>query len=219
MQIRKNISGILASGFILAGCSIAITQSSAESRQMQKSTEIDPSRIQLANLEQDIAYLKTALAQIRLEFEQLARQNADLKKTLNSRAVLLESYITRESFTHSINALREEMKSAGETGQKQIIGEVSRQLERLANQTDEAIKALAKSIDAQPEIIDIKTFSDKYSRDGIAYTVQSGDTLSEIAHKFNSTVSDIKNANRIADPKKLKVGRTLFIPQEEKEQK
>jgi LysM repeat protein len=56
-------------------------------------------------------------------------------------------------------------------------------------------------------------FSEDYPKTGKPYVVRSGDTLSGIARKHNSTVKYIQNANKIANPAKdLRVGETIFIP-------
>jgi hypothetical protein len=44
------------------------------------------------------------------------------------------------------------------------------------------------------------------------YRVKSGDTLSSIAGKFNTTVKAIVAANAIADPKTIRTGQVLVIP-------
>ncbi|WP_157796254.1 LysM peptidoglycan-binding domain-containing protein [Bacillus xiapuensis] len=43
------------------------------------------------------------------------------------------------------------------------------------------------------------------------YVVQSGDTLSEIAVLFNTTVSKLQSLNKISDPSKIYVGQVLII--------
>jgi len=45
-----------------------------------------------------------------------------------------------------------------------------------------------------------------------SYTVQSGDTLAQIARRFNTTIEAIVQANALADPNRLSVGQTLIIP-------
>lgn len=45
----------------------------------------------------------------------------------------------------------------------------------------------------------------------MAYTVQTGDTLGEIAVKFNITVAEILEANDILNPDSLEVGQVLII--------
>jgi LysM repeat protein len=44
------------------------------------------------------------------------------------------------------------------------------------------------------------------------YTVESGDTLSGIAKKFNTTVNLLMSRNNIKDPSLLRVGQTIIIP-------
>lgn len=46
----------------------------------------------------------------------------------------------------------------------------------------------------------------------ILYTVQEGDTLSEIAHTYGVSIQDLIAANAIADPNVLSVGQVLVIP-------
>ena len=43
--------------------------------------------------------------------------------------------------------------------------------------------------------------------------VEKGETVSSIAKKYTSSVTWIINANQIVDPKKVNVGKELFIPQ------
>ncbi|MDW8171640.1 MAG: LysM peptidoglycan-binding domain-containing protein [Anaerolineae bacterium] len=45
-----------------------------------------------------------------------------------------------------------------------------------------------------------------------SYTVQSGDTLAQIARRFNTTIEAIVQANALANPNRLSVGQTLIIP-------
>ncbi len=45
------------------------------------------------------------------------------------------------------------------------------------------------------------------------YTVKAGDTLFEIAQKFQVPVSVITKANRLSDPNVIFVGQVLRIPQ------
>lgn len=44
------------------------------------------------------------------------------------------------------------------------------------------------------------------------YTVQSGDTLGQIASKFGTTVDRIQALNNLADPRALRIGTKLVIP-------
>jgi LysM repeat protein len=86
-------------------------------------------------------------------------------------------------------------------------------MEKLANETQAAINALAKGAVLRPAV-STPAFADDYPKEGATYTVQRGDTLSSIAHKTNARIQDIVNANKIADPTRLQAGQTLFIPQQ-----
>ncbi len=44
------------------------------------------------------------------------------------------------------------------------------------------------------------------------YTVQSGDTLSDLAERFGTTVDELVAANGLTDPNALQPGQTLLIP-------
>ncbi len=46
----------------------------------------------------------------------------------------------------------------------------------------------------------------------VRYVVKSGDSLSSIAAKFNTTVRKLKVANEIADASVIRVGQVLIIP-------
>lgn len=47
---------------------------------------------------------------------------------------------------------------------------------------------------------------------GTTYTVQSGDTLFNIAQRFGVTVKAIQDANSLANPNRLSIGQELIIP-------
>lgn len=47
---------------------------------------------------------------------------------------------------------------------------------------------------------------------GFWYTIQRGDTLYSIALRYGATVEDLMAANGISNPRKLKTGRRLWIP-------
>ena len=46
----------------------------------------------------------------------------------------------------------------------------------------------------------------------MSYTVKSGDTLSKIAQKYNTTYQELARINGISDPNKIKVGQVLKLP-------
>jgi LysM repeat protein len=44
------------------------------------------------------------------------------------------------------------------------------------------------------------------------YTVQAGDTLSDLADRFSTTIDELVAANGLTDPNALQPGQTLLIP-------
>ena len=169
----------------------------------------DATRMRIASMEQDLQALSVQLRQLTLEIEQLRRENAELREVVRTRTA---DAITREQLNQAIRALRTEVERAAEQRAESLLAQVSRQIERLAGQTQEAMQALARSIEGQPRATPTVQFSQDFPKEGVAYTVQPGDTLSGIARRFNARVSDIQNANKISDPRQLRAGQHLFIP-------
>lgn len=156
----------------------------------------NPSTVLLANLQQDVQLLQKQVAQIQLEVEDLRRQLQLLQNTSPN--------------ANALDTLQTQYKAEDARNRQEIITLLSQQIEKLATQTQNAITALAKSMDAGKAP---PRFETNFPKEGITYTVQKGDTLSTIARQFNSTVRDIQNANQIADPKELQAGQVIFIPQ------
>ena len=157
----------------------------------------------VANLTEEVKQMQYQIGQLTLELEEQRRQNAQFREQLR-----LEQMGLKQTLDTQVANLRQ----ADQQQKKEMMAQMNLKLERLAARIQKTIDSLAKAIDSQPSI-PVTQFSNNYPKKGVAYTVQSGDTLSEIARKFNATVSDIQNANKIADPKALRTGQTIFIPQ------
>ena len=80
----------------------------------------------------------------------------------------------------------------------------------MLGQDNAAIDSLAKGMATRNPVQ--STFADDYSKEGVSYTVQKGDTLAVIAKKTGAKAHDIINANKISDPSRINAGQTLFIP-------
>jgi LysM repeat protein len=59
----------------------------------------------------------------------------------------------------------------------------------------------------------VPTFDQDYPQKGFVHVVEKGETISSIAKKYKSQTKWIINANQIVDPKKVFVGKELFVPQ------
>jgi LysM repeat protein len=65
----------------------------------------------------------------------------------------------------------------------------------------------------RPRLLQQTTFSSDYPQKGFVHKVEKGETVSSIAKKYESKVKWIIDANQIADPTKVFVGKELFVPQ------
>ena len=93
------------------------------------------------------------------------------------------------------------------------MAKVKRQLESLASQMQNALQSVSKAVNSQPKIVPKVRFTEDYPQTGVTYTVRSGDTLTKIAREHGSTIKDIQNANKIANPARdLQIGQSIFIP-------
>lgn len=53
----------------------------------------------------------------------------------------------------------------------------------------------------------------KYRGAVFMYTIQPGETLAVLAHRFGTTVRVLRELNDITDPAQVKAGTTILIPQ------
>lgn len=171
-------------------------------------TSSDNLRVEVANLRQDVLLLSQRVGELTMTVEQLNRDNSALQ------AKTSQSYVTIEQLSKAVADINRTMQSALSEQKRETLSQVAGQIERLGRQTNAALDALAKNQATRPVVQ--TSFSDDFPKEGINYTVQPGDSLAVIAKKNNARQQDIINANKIADPSKLRAGQTLFIPQSTK---
>ncbi|MDE3083740.1 MAG: LysM peptidoglycan-binding domain-containing protein [Verrucomicrobiota bacterium] len=168
-----------------------------------------PNQVDVANRHEDVRLLTQRLDELQIRVEQLERQNNELRSQAGAAG---QTYATVAQLNDAVAELNRTIKAAAAQTKTETLDRVSIQMEKLAKQTQAALDALAKNQATRPPVAP-PVFTENYPKDGISYTVQKGDTLSSIAKKTDSSVRDIINANKIADPTRLMVGQTLFIPQ------
>ena len=175
------------------------------SRSPSSSSNALPGHVQrqVATLTEEVKQIQYQVEKLTLELEEERRQNMQHIQQLKADYTNLKQVLEAQVAS---------LHQADQQQRKEIMAETSRQLQTLAVRIQTTIDTLAKAIDSRPSIPVSSSFSDNYPKQGVAYTVQSGDTLSEIARKFKANVTDIQNANKIADPKALRAGQTIFIP-------
>lgn len=192
-------------------------------------------QMKVVSLYQDVSLMTEQMGQIKLEMESLRRDNQKINQELNaikqSQNQLVEGVNQFfENMEERLGRMEGEVAKGNSTAdKKQIIREVTAQIDQLAMRTQEAIDVLAKSLDevrmgqanintsrkapgASYSVNPITNFNNDYPKNGIPYEVKAGDTLSKIANRYKSNIAHIINANRLTNPNALKVGQTLFIP-------
>jgi len=173
----------------------------------------DNLRVAVANLSQDVNLLGQSLKTMRLEIEELRRENARLRSQVSTASSKSDTNAQISNLSVAIETLRREYGSADAQQRQQILAELNRQIGALAKETQVAINSIAKAAYNQPKVATPVHFSDDFPKTGKTYVVRSGDTLSKIARDHGSTIKHIQNANKIVNPSKdLQVGETIFIP-------
>jgi LysM repeat protein len=120
-----------------------------------------------------------------------------------------------EQLENSSGALRASKPAADAVTAAQLqaaVADLSAQMERLRATMPAAAPAAGS---ARPEVAlhpAAPVFSEDFPKQGISYAVQKGDTLALIAKKTGGKSQDIINANKLADPSKIRIGQKLFIP-------
>jgi LysM repeat protein len=181
------------------------------------SNQPDSRQVELANLKADVQMLDRKLREMNIAMEELMRRNRDLLTELErqrSQNGQLTDMVRQAQLARAISELDQKNSQAQAELRRQIIREVTGQIEELGKQTQAAMDSLARSVSSRPTPPAPRAnFSDDFPREGVSYVVRGGDTLSAIASRHNSTVRDIQNANQITNPASIQVGQTLFIPQ------
>ena len=173
----------------------------------------DSLRLTVANLSQDVNLLGQSLKTMRLEIEELRRENARIRAQVATASSKSATNAQISNLSVAIETLRREYGSADAQQKQQILAELNRQISALAKETQVAINSIAKAAYNQPKVVTPVHFSDDFPKTGKTYVVRSGDTLSKIARDHGSTIKHIQNANKIVNPSKdLQVGETIFIP-------
>lgn len=166
---------------------------------------VDQLRAEMAAMREDLRMLNQRVGELTLMVEQLNRENSQLQAKAN------QSYVTVAQLNDAVADMNKALRAGLADQRRDVLDQVGDRIEKLARQTQSALDALAKNQATRPAI-NPGGFSENYPKDGISYTVQSGDTLDIIARKTGAKKADIINANKISDPSRIRAGQTLFIP-------
>lgn len=175
----------------------------------------------LVNMREDLRLLNQRVGELMLRVEQLEHENSNLQRKSESSSAA--TYATLTQLNDAIAEVNRTIRSSNATTRNEVLQIVAGQLEKLANQTNEAIDSVARSGgtgaprrlssgSSTAPAAPASSFSESYPKEGISYTVVKGDTLAKIAAKTGARSADIINANKISDPSKIQAGQVLFIP-------
>lgn len=177
--------------------------------------QANPLHVEIANLRSDVDRLDQLLRSVRLEVEALRRETRQTRDWVEERLSGNRSdQVTRTELNAILSDFERRIQSANGVSRTTLVNEVSQEIEALAEQTQKAINALAKSIEGQPQLEQVIVFSDDYPRSGTSYTVKRGDSIGKIARQLGSKVDWIRNANRLSSDI-IFPGQELFIPLED----
>ena len=178
---------------------------------LQSPAQMTTANVQLADLRSDVDRLDHVVRALRLEVEALRRENRELQEWVRNQIGGVGQGVSPEQLNAVLKEFERKQQSVNETSRQALVNEVSKEIETLAEQTQKAINALAKSVEGQPQLEQVIVFSDDYPKSGTTYTVKSGDSLAKIARQMGSKVDWIRNANRLSSDI-IYPGQELFIP-------
>lgn len=130
-----------------------------------------------------------------------------------------ERYLTRQAtrkygrMDREITELANRYELDPEELRQFIVQEAERKLHRTPVLQPEAVSG-AIDPSALPGTVDVATDLVATWREApmMQYKIRQGDTLSEIAQRFGTTVDDLARLNNIADPNRIRAGQTIEIP-------
>jgi LysM repeat protein len=164
-------------------------------------------RNQMADLGQRFVELEQQYNLMKLQVDNLVAENNRLKQDIAVRK--------KGSATDQVESLIKARLEAQKRDTDQTIKEQhERLLQMIAARLDgvSVARTSATLTPAPTPPAGTPAPTGDFPRNGVVYTVQTGDTLSKIATLHGSTVRYIQDANNITNPNSVQVGQKLFIP-------
>ena len=173
-------------------------------------------KILLANIKQDLELVNREVTGLRSEVEMLRRENAQLRIAVDQADRSRRKVQGTESplvlnMQNRLQGLELALKQS-ERARVSTQNELNKKFQQIIEQMNRGFEQVSASAGTSNES-KVPTFSSDYPKNGFVHKVEKGETVSSIAQKYKSKVSWIIDANQIADPTKVFVGRELFVPQ------
>ena len=170
--------------------------------------------LSVASLREDVELLSRTVGQLQLRVESLERQNDDLQQRQQRQQQTLAALSARlATFGDTLEPRLDGLPAREQSLRREITGEVARLIEQLQREIQRQLDGMTAPAAAVPETPSV-VLDDNFPQNGVRYTVQRGETMSGIARDHGSRVIWIQKANRITDPRTLRAGQEIFIPQE-----
>ena len=168
--------------------------------------------VQVANLKQDLELIAREVASLRSEVELLRRENAQLRVALEQVNVSAKAGNDQAAISQLEGRVRvvEQKASANEQARSELQNNFNGKIGELIRQMNDGFSKVTSSVSSASS--NTPSFNTDYPQKGFVHKVEKGETVSSIAKKYQSKVDWIINANQIADPKKVFVGKELFVP-------
>ena len=170
--------------------------------------------VRVANLKQDMELVSRELAGLRTEVELLRRENAQLRIQVEQSTRKQSSNVGNS--TQVLQRISDRMVSIenrlnqNEKSQLALQKSIELKIKDLISQMNKGFDQVVSS----PSISSsTPKFEQNYPQKGFVHVVEKGETISSIAKKYKSQTKWIINANQIVDPKKVFIGKELFVPQ------
>lgn len=168
-------------------------------------------------MKEDVRDLTQRVSDLSLRVEQLEHDNSELKAKI-AAAQGSRDAVTTAQLNSAVADLNASVTSAVAASQSEILQKVAVQMENLAKQTNAALDSISRQSGTpaarSPAAAQAPTptFGEAYSKQGVSYTVQKGDSIGAIAKKTGAKTQDIIDANKLTDPSRIQVGQVLFVP-------
>lgn len=172
--------------------------------------------VRAGGAQRQLAEIKTTSQMTNLECQRLAEQINALnlnQRQLDARLRNIESSVSSSAHVNQdVAALRQDLAQVRverDQLRKEITDDLARRIEKIAARQQQAIEASHR----QPRQTSTRPASSTANAgSGYEHKVERGQTLSEIARGYNTTVDKIIKANKIKDASTIRVGQVLFIP-------
>jgi len=169
--------------------------------------------------QQQLAKIQSSSEMTNLECQRLSEQIDALNRNqqlLDSRLRNIEARLSSSAnVDQDVIALRrdlEQVRSERDQLRKEITNDLAAKIEKIASKQQQSIDAARRQAQQAATTRSASPASSAQAGSGYEHKVERGQTLSEIARGYNTTVSRIMKANNIKNPSSIQVGQVLFIP-------